>query len=211
MNLLELVKTPDSERDTQWENNFFVALSKEKVKVMSPDPQTGPDSWPYLMVETGADADEPAQSVLQWLSDKGIGLVVNPMREYPDYVFSFGMIWHFKETGFFYKTADDAPIGTFEVSAGEEIHAGDASPAYLPKYVRNIIKEFFRDQGVLSPRILVMSRDRKNYDLGFSLESLGNPPEKELQGIAEAISWFLPPHYAIAIVSEKGLPKFFDL
>jgi hypothetical protein len=54
--------------------------------------------------------------------------------------------------------------------------------------VRNILKEFFRDQGVFAPKILVMSSDRVNYDLVFSLESLGNPPVKEHQGIAEAIS-----------------------
>jgi hypothetical protein len=37
---------------------------------------------------------------------------------------------------------------------------------------------------------------------------LGNPPTKEHQGIAEAISWFLPPHYSIVLISETGLPPF---
>ncbi|HWU44373.1 MAG TPA: hypothetical protein VN132_13070, partial [Bdellovibrio sp.] len=64
---------------------------------------------------------------------------------------------------------------------------------------------------VLRPRILVMSTDRKHYDLAFSLESLGNPPQKEHAGIAEAIGWFLPPHYSIVLVSEKGLPEFVEL
>jgi len=91
------------------------------------------------------------------------------------------------------------------------LHAGPPSPQYLPQYVRNILKEFFRDQGVLMPKILVMSADRKHYDLAISLESLGNPPEKEHQGIAEALSWFLPPHYSIVLVSEKGLPSFVEL
>jgi hypothetical protein len=81
----------------------------------------------------------------------------------------------------------------------------------LPQYVRNILKQFFMDQNVMRPRILVMSTDRKNYDLAFSLESLGNPPVKEHQGVAEAISWFLPPHYSIVLVSEIGLPEFTDL
>ncbi len=211
MELQDLINVVDDKRDTQWENQFFVKLTEGKVKLMSPDPQEGPDKWPYLMVETSADASEPVQNIIQWLATKGIGLVVNPMRSYPDYVFTYGMIWHFKETGLFYRTADQAPVGTFEVAEGQALHAGDAAPSYLPKYVRNILKEFLRDQGVTSPRILVMSQDRKNYDLAFSLESLGNPPMKEHDGIAEALSWFLPPHYTIALVSEKGLPKFFDL
>lgn len=211
MELLDLVKVPDEQRDANWENQFFVKLTEGKVKVMSPDPQVGPDKWPYLMVETSESADEPSQNILHWLSSKGIGLVVNPMRSYPDYVFTYGMVWHFKETGLFYRTAANAPVGTFEVAEGTGLHAGDAAPSYLPKYVRKILKEFLRDQGVLSPKILVMSHDRKNYDLAFSLESLGNPPAKEHEGIAEAISWFLPPHYTIVLVSEKGLPSFYEL
>ena len=74
--------------------------------------------------------------------------------------------------------------------------------------MRKILRDFFRDQGLLAVKILMMSQDGKNFDLAISLESLGNPPEKEHQGIAEAISWFLPPHYSLLIVSEKGLPSY---
>ncbi|MBO9668012.1 MAG: hypothetical protein J7501_14515, partial [Bdellovibrio sp.] len=141
----------------------------------------------------------------------GVGMAVNPDKNYPDYVFTYGMLWHFKETGLFYRTADEIPSGTLELQGGQGLHSGEPTPQYLPQYVRQILKEFFRDQGILRPRILVMSTDRKHYDLAFSLESLSNPPEKEHQGIAEALSWFLPPHYSIVLVSEIGLPKFFDL
>ena len=64
--------------------------------------------------------------------------------------------------------------------------------------------------GMQSP-VLVMSTDGENYDFCFSLESLGNPPEAEHSGIAEAISWFLPPHYSLLLIGEKDLPKFIDL
>ncbi|MGZ3771763.1 MAG: hypothetical protein ACXVCA_14500, partial [Bdellovibrio sp.] len=180
-------------------------------KLLHDAPQKGPDGWPYLLVETSADATEPANKVMQWLALKGVGLVVNPLKGYPDYVFTYGMLWHFKETGLFYRPAAEAPVGTMEIAEGGKLHAGAPAPHYLPQYVRNILKEFFRDQGVHNPRILVMSSDRKHYDLAFSLESLGNPAVKEHQGIAEAISWFLPPHYSVVLVSEKGLPPFGDL
>lgn len=211
MNLTEIVKVPDEQRDQQWENNFFMALTQSNVKLLSETPQSGPDSWPYLFVETSEEGTEPANKVIQWLALKGVGLAVNPMKPYPDFVFSYGMLWHFKETGLFYRTAEDSPVGTLEISKGQGLHAGPPSPEYLPVYVRTILKEFFRDQGVLRPRILVMSQDRKHYDLAFSLESLGNPPTKEHQGIAEALSWFLPPHYSLVLVSEIGLPEFSDL
>lgn len=211
MSLVDLVKVPDEKRDHQWENDFFMALSTGHLKLLHEAPQQGPDSWPYLLTEISADATEPAQKIIQWLATKGVGLVVNPQKEYPDYVFTFGMLWHFRETGLFYKNAEQASVGAVQLDQGQKLHAGPPTPEYLPQYVRNILKEFFRDQNVLRPRILVMSTDRKHYDLAFSLESLGNPPEKEHQGIAEAISWFLPPHYSLVLVSEIGLPTFVDL
>ncbi len=211
MTLNELVKIPDEQRDHQWEINFFMAITSGNVKLMLDAPQQGPDGWPYMLAETSSEATEPANRIMQWAALKGVGLAVNPQKNYPDYVFTYGMLWHFKETGLFYRTADEAPVGVLEMEKGTGLHAGEPAPQYLPQYVRNIIKEFLRDQGVLRPRILVMSQDRKHYDLAFSLESLGNPDQKEHQGIAEAISWFLPPHYSIALVSEIGLPKFTDL
>lgn len=211
MNLLELTQVADDQRTPQWEIDFFMQLTQGNLKLLSQDPQTGPDGWPYLLTETSADATEPAQKIIQWLATKGMGLVVNPGKDYPDYVFSYGMLWHFRETGLFYSAKAEVSTGSFELQDGAKLHAGPPTLQYLPQYVRTILKEFFRDQGVFSPKILVMSADRVNYDLAVSLESLGNPPVKEHQGVAEAISWFLPPHYSIVLVSEKGLPEFVEL
>ena len=81
----------------------------------------------------------------------------------------------------------------------------------MPKYVRRILKDFFMDQGLLNVKVLMISTDNKFFDFAISLESLGNPPQAEHEGIAEAISWFLPPHYSILLISEKNLPAFLDL
>lgn len=211
MSLEKLLQTPDTDRDHNWENQFFDDLLKSKISLIDEGPQVGPDNWPYLMVETGDKADEPVINVLRWLSDKGIGLVVNPRKEYPDYVFPWGMLWNWKETGLFRFNQVPSVQGTVELKLVGQFHAGPPTPQYLPDYVRKILKQFFLDQGLLQVRILVMSQDKKHYDLAFSLESLGNPPEKERAGIAEAISWFLPTHYSVLLISEKGLPKFIEI
>lgn len=211
MTLLELVNVPDENRDHKWEIDFFMAVTQGKLNLVHEAPQKGPDGWPYLLAEVTENGSEPANKVMQWLAMKGVGLVINPRKSYPDYVFTYGMLWHFKETGLFYRSADEAVVGPVEFEPGQDLHAGPPSPEYLPQYVRNILKEFFVDQNVMRPRVLVMSQDRKHYDLAFSLESLGNPSTKEHQGVAEAISWFLPPHYSVVLVSEMGLPKFVDL
>lgn len=206
------LETKEEDRNQQWDENFFKLFTESEVGILSEDPQQGPDGWPYLIIETnsaGATRTESAQKILHWLSSRGIGLVVNPKRlPYPDYVFSYGMIWSFRETGFFNKYQDNTLDKNFVLDSNSSIKTGPPSAEYLPAYVRGIVKDFFRDQSVFEPRVLMISVDGTNYDLCFSLESLGLPPETEHDGILEAISWFLPPHYSIAIVSEKGLPEF---
>lgn len=205
--LSELLKTTEPSRDDAWEDLFLTALAATKVKVLSPDPQTGPDQWPYIMVDTTVE-EEPTQKVLAWLAEKGIGMVVNPMKEFPDFVLSYGMIWSFRETGRFIDRRVTAPNGDVEYTSANLKIAGPPTEAYLPGYVRQILREFFRDQSVLQAKVLVVSIDADNYDFVFSLESLGNPPASEHEGIAEAISWFLPPHYNVVVASEKSLPLF---
>ncbi|MEI7973801.1 MAG: hypothetical protein WCH11_05490 [Bdellovibrio sp.] len=214
MKIQELSKIPLEQRDMDWEARFLEQLVNSKLRILSPDPQMGPDSWPYLMVST-EDSDqntEPTAKVVEWLSTRGIGMVINPEGEYPDYVLTYGMIWNFKQRQRFLSPVD-RPSSPRQMGSGslQIVHAGTPTEEYLPQFVRKILKEFFRDQGVHGPRILVLSEDRKHYDLAFSAESLGSPPEKEWSGIAEAISWFLPAHYSILITSEKNLPQFSDL
>lgn len=211
MSLQEIIKVPDEQRDVQWEYRFFDALAASSLHVVSGEPQQGPDGWPYLLVETREDATEPAPKIIHWLALRGIGLVVNPTRAYPDFVFNYGMLWHFKETGLFVRPQAEVPAGTVEIGTGQGLHAGPPTQEYLPDYVRTILREFFRDQGLHSVKMLVMSQDRKHYDLAISLESLGNPPPAEHQGVAEAIGWFLPTHYSLVLVSESGLPAFVEI
>ncbi len=223
MNISELLKTAEQDRNFSWDEKFFKSFSEQQVRLLSQDPQQGPDGWPYIICETLSPADgaeaanyeiESTQKLFHWLEGKGIGLVVNPKREpYPDYVFSYGMIWNFRQTGFFIqpdlanKAAENSEIDY----QNKKIFSGAPTEAYLPLNVRKVLKDFFRDQAVLNPKVLMISTDEKNYDFCISLESIGNPPATEHTGVAEAISWFLPTHYSIVLVSEAGLPKFVDL
>ncbi len=211
MNLEQLLNVSEEDRDLDWEDKFFMAFTSSEIQVLAAEPQEGPDGWPYLLADTKGAQTEPAQKVLQWLASRGIGLALNPTKSYPDFVFNYGMIWHFRETGLFYRRQDEIKKGAVELNAGQKILSGPPTEEYLPSYVRKVIKDFFLDQGLLSVKIIMISTDGNHYDLAFSLESLGNPPEKEHEGIAEAISWFLPPHYSILLTLEKELPAFLAL
>lgn len=218
MTMIAHLKTAEENRNQAWDEQFFKMLSETQLGILSEDPQQGPDGWPYLMTETLTEGDssssrvDSAQKILSWLSTRGIGLVVNPRRTpYPDYVFSYGMIWSFRETGLFIKYNQIQPSKEMVIDPKSSVHAGPPTDAYLPQYARLVMKDFFRDQSVFDAKVLMISTDQLNYDLCFSLESLGNPPAEEHEGILEAISWFLPPHYSVAVISEAGLPAFASL
>lgn len=211
------LQTADQDRDFSWDERFFKLLSESQLSLISMEPQQGPDHWPYIFASTSTDQKalqvDSSQKILRWLSDKGIGMVVNPDRNpYPDFVFSYGMIWYFRETGLFMnppqKTQTNSEI---KGNAESKWHTGAPSEKYLPPYVRLVLKNFFADQMKHDVKIMMLSADQKNYDLAFSIESLGNPPQSEHAQIAEALAWFLPPHYTVALVSEAGFPAFASL
>lgn len=223
--LASLLKVEIENRDEFWERRFLEEFPKASVRVLKPDPQQGPDHWPYLWVATGEGADDTAFDVLRWLSARGIGLVVNPEKPLPDFVLSYGMIWNFRERGQLLTPleaalpeamTDESSLAgsaegrsaTFEVREGQEVWTGVPSAVYLPAYVRSILKQFLADQGIFAPKVSMISLDKVNYDLCFSIESLKGPPAHEHAGIAEALSWFLPTHYSVSLVSEKVISGF---
>jgi hypothetical protein len=194
------------------ETDIFKTLPEARVRILNEIPVNGPDGWPYLMVKVDENGDDSLSQVLGWLSSRGIGLVVNPEKDLPDAVLTYGMVWNFRQRGaFFTEASDSRASGEYSLTEGQELHAGAPSEDYLPKYAREILKAFLKDNGITAPRVLVMSPDKVNYDLCFSLEALGSPPANEHQSILEALSWFLPAHYSLVVASEKGLPEFVNL
>lgn len=208
----ELLSVEPPERNEAWENEFLESFVQAKVKIDFPEPKEGPDHWPYLLVSTGPEADEPVLKILNWLSTRGIGLAVNTQNAVPDFVFSYGMIWNYRERGQFLSPVEQAEKkpegGRFEIKDGQEVLTGPPSESYLPGYARSVIKQFLMDQGVFTPKVLMISVDHKNFDLCFSIESLKSPPAHEHANIAEALSWFVPAHYTVALVSEKTVAGF---
>lgn len=211
----QLVGIAHDHRDSEWEAQFLREFPKEHVSVVMPEPQRGPDGWPYLYVSTNegvkSDESEPVVDVITWLSTRGLGLVVNPQKGIPDFVFTYGMLWNFQERRQFLSPAGEIKTGEFLLKPQSKVLTGPPSESYLPQYARVIIKQFLADQGVFTPKVLLISEDKKQYDLCFSIESLGAPESHEHMGIAEAISWFLPAHYSVALVSEKTVDGFAPL
>ena len=249
LSLQELVCISYVHRDAQWEECFFEKLVQSKLNLLSKNPQKGMDSWPYMMMsteegevemetqvetetETEAEAevenkeDVSVSSLIKWLSGRGLGLCINPQKNPPDYIFSYGMLWHYHYWGSFLKKKSDpslslgSSVGESGVgvlkqkvafSSGQKVYVANPMPEYVPEKPQHIVRSLLQDQGISEPKVLLISKDGAFYDLAFSLDSLGNPPSSEHQGIAEALAWFFPLHYSILLIEEKYLPPFVSL
>ena len=211
LELQNIVSQPEAFRNDEWEKALFESFADARVEIESETPKTGPDGWPYLLVRTSTHATEPTVKVIDWLSERGIGLALNAHKNAPDYVFTYGMLWNFRVRGEFITASTNLKSGPVEISKDQQLWVGTPSESTLPTYVRNILREFFKQQGQNQVRIAMVSADQKQYDLCFSLESLGEPSTLEHRGLLEAISWFMPSHYALALLSEKQISGFTDL
>lgn len=227
---IEHLSVVQKDRDMAWEEKFLTLFPKSNVTLMAQAPQAGPDQFPYMFIEIREDSTEPAMNLLKWISENGIGLAVNPTKGYPDFVFTYGMIWNYIRTGKFLENPVAKPHvhgpncnhghdhdhhhhheEPKSIPEGVQFYVGAPSEGYLPTPIRNVLKEFLKQQGVMAPKVVMISPDQVNFDLCFSVESFGSPKAEEHEGILQALSWFLPAHYSLAFVSEQGIPSFEEL
>lgn len=212
LDLYQLISQPETYRDDEWERAFLQAFVDAKVALVSDEAQKGPDGFPYLFVKTSAEGKEPVVRVVQWLSERGVGLAVNPHKMMPDYIFTYGMLWNYRETGQFITNVQPTSPDRVTYKQEDKWVFGAPTEKYLPVYVKRVLREFFTAQNIPVPKILVAtSPDFTQTDLLFSLESMGSPEAHDHQRLAEVISWFLPLHYSIVLANESGLPQFVGL
>lgn len=212
MDFITLIQQPESKRDDQWEQSFLQQFVQLKVHLESDQAKPGPDGWPYLFVRAGVEGKEPAIDIIRWLAGRGIGLVVNAHKMLPDYVFSYGMLWNYAETGRFVQSEAARAGGDVVFSSDKKMVFGPPTEKYMPPYVRGVMREFLRAQGFLHPKVLVATTpDYRETDLLLSLDSLGGLPKAEHKKFAEMMAWFLPTHYSFVLGEEAGLPEFHPL
>lgn len=215
MDFERLIQQPEAARDERWEAQFLDGILTRKVQLEGDEAKEGPDGWPYLFVRTELEpgqAGEPFVEIVKWLSSRGIGLAVNAHKMLPDYIFPYGMLWNYVETGRF--VAQQGPLKEGEViyDENEKVLFGPPSEKYLPLYVRSVLREFLLAQGFTTTKILVAtSPDYKNVDLVISVDSLNGLPKSQHKTLADMLAWFLPLHYTLVLGPEEGLPKFYDL
>ncbi|MGZ3723572.1 MAG: hypothetical protein ACXVA9_11605, partial [Bdellovibrionales bacterium] len=104
-----LIQQPEFKRGNAWEEEFLAQFAGMKVQIDGEEAKNGPDGWPYLFARTGPAGTEPVPQVVQWLAARGIGLVINAHKMLPDYIFPYGMLWNYVETGRFLQPETEKP------------------------------------------------------------------------------------------------------
>ncbi|MCB9073827.1 MAG: hypothetical protein H6623_09405 [Bdellovibrionaceae bacterium] len=203
MNLKELLTVKTSLRDYDWELQFFTQIRHATIRVLSPDPQSGPEGYPYMLLTTYGETDETFDKVVHWCADRGIGAVLNPTDEGEDYLFTYGMLWNYKYRGEFYSEWVHERENT---AVAEKMVVRQITSSYWPEIPRKIFREFLMQQGIVRPKVCVFSQSPEaDPELAISLASIGNPPAQEHTQILEAFSWFFPRHYGLVLVSEEEI------
>lgn len=209
LNIQQLIQINSGLRDEAWESDFLRTFVTSDLYLIGDNVQMGPDGWPYLyLTEDNSQkhvSEDKASNLIQWAYEHGVGLVLNGHKERPDYVFHYGLIWNFIHNKFFTnsivaETPPNAPIYISKVS--EDI---------LPQHAMNFVKDYIKSAGIDQPRGALISRDKINYDFALAIESLGNPPKSEHEGIAKGIGWFMPHHIPVVLIYEDKLQKLYDL
>lgn len=213
LNLMEsfhnLSQVKNSSRNQEWEQKFLDAFVASEVMVVSEDIQVGPDGWPYLFIDTDLNKTsegglrDKALNVVQWAYQHGVGLVINPHKDKPDYVFNFGMLWSYAHRGVFVSFFED------NYSEDDPVYIAKVTDDIIPKHAQNILKEYIASAGVEAPRAALITRNKVNYELAFAIESLNNPPANEHQGIAKGLSWFMPTDMPIVLLYENKFQELY--
>lgn len=196
-----LVKIPRDQRNQAWIEQFFAALPQASMATTETQVFRGPDGMQYFdlhLPEQGKPFTAHCMAALaEHCTNNGLGLVVNPQNNPPDWVFSYGDLWHLRTHGGLSLRVVEGEIGR----DGDQVMVAAPSDQLLPPWARTILKSFLEYLKVPSPAVLliVSQKARPAECLVFNLHAEDFPPE-QFQHVQRLLAWFIPPHLNIAYV-----------
>ena len=216
-----LIAVPFAERDQNWVADFLGAIDQANLKLGNPEVVLASDGFPYIQLET-VNNDEAFQAFvinkqLPSILIQGLGIVINPQNERPDWVFSYGDIANYELNDEFYTDNSIFSQNKENVVIGqdEKILIGQPSDTILPKYLRTQLREFLQHAGIKNPKTMLIARNYEEennvkQDLVFNFTPLQFANEKAFEQIATTIGWFLPKHYSVLFIDESAVDNGFQ-
>lgn len=219
----KLLKKPTEQRDEAWSEKFLANIGLASFRCGDPQVITGPDGYPYFQLFLPEPKKEFECFVIRnmtkdLLLDGGLGVVINPGEYDADWVLSYGDIlnYHLNQE---FVTIDDQLFSkpsdpqTFE--EGEEVHVGQPSENLLPREVRKLLAELFRNNGVDNAKILLLLRTydggaSTSHDIAFNVTPADFSSEELYEEVMETIRWYLPRHYSYMSIDESVFKDDFE-
>lgn len=200
MTMNQLLETPSSKRDSDWEKSFLKSFIEADLYLRSDEPFQGPDGFSYMDISTEEGPQKlKVQDFLSWCSHAGVGLVVNlKSNKTPDYVFNYGMLWNYllRQSFLNLESSDES-------QESNKILVHKILEGYLPQYVRENMKEFLVANKIEGAKIGLISRgDKTAYELLWFFPNNMDLNEKDQKTLLESLAWFLPLDYRVALALE---------
>ncbi|MCW5588171.1 MAG: hypothetical protein KIT27_00775 [Legionellales bacterium] len=205
--IYQLCQIPVARRDEAWSQHFLTHVAAASFRCGEPQVITGPDGFPYfqlLLPEPGKHFEcfVIEKMVDDFLLANGLGIVINPSGDQPDWVFTYGDILNFKLNKEFYSPHELFNIKNHDevFPSGTHLVVGEPAQSVLPDVTRNILREFFKGNGILSPKVsLIMEKthDGIQKDLAFNITPQDFKNEPEFRQFLQALGWYFPRHYSI--------------
>ena len=205
----QLLNAVPDHRDEKWKQKFLSSVVYASFACGSPQVFIGPDGFSYFGLYT-PKSNQPFNAycicnLIGPLTEKGIGISINPHSAGVDWVFTAGDMLAYRLFNTF-----DAPGGSRgtegwheEVLPGaEQVLIAAPSELFLPSYTRRVLRRFIEERlGIKNPGVLLVSRaSAPSQYLVFSIYPDQFADEAEFQSAYDALSWFLPRHYSLTAV-----------
>lgn len=207
--LIKLFVMPRDRRDADWVRNFFELIPNAALVMPEQQVLQGPDQFGYFVLNTPTSG-EPFSAVTvgdvtEHCLEQGLGLVINPGKGQPDWVFTFGSLWSKKQFDLY----DTTPLAqtTAEDPSATQMTLGAPTDDVMPPFARSVMRHFFHGRlGVELPGVILIHNPAQapSQALVFNLYREDFPDDEQFGQVMHFVRWYLPNHYAVATVPKDS-------
>jgi len=199
-NLKKILRNKTESPSLDWVKKYYDIIEKEELFIKSFDPVYGPDGLPYLHLFIDPTSIKTSLSkIADRCIENGFGaaLFFKSPKE-PEWVFSCGDFISLRNFG---KILVEEGIQGYEkiiVKEKTEVTAGQPNESFLPKSIRNIIKETIQNYlNISEPKVLLMynSKMEPKCSMVFNINKKDySESEEKFYFVMQRIAWHLPKH-----------------
>ncbi|BES63438.1 hypothetical protein [Dysgonomonas capnocytophagoides] len=214
----KLFSVPFESRDESWKNTFLENVTDASFACNDPQVISGPDGFPYFVLNMPEPNKEFQCYVIKhmipdFILDNGLGIVINPVKGQPDWVFTYGELVNYHLRNEFYTESKNWYIQTENrIKEDTQMLIGQPSEYIIPIQTRNILRQYLKQYTSTEVKIVLTNRPEGEeflQQLTFNLTPSDFPSEDHFNGIMQNIGWFLPRHYTYASTSEETFGDHF--